>query len=457
MEYQREKHHAKATDDRQERNMMQRSDKSPKEDKEENVNTVGVVGLGYVGLPVAVAFSEKFHVVGFDIDKNKIERLKKGVDPSGQIDSSDLIKASIKFVFEEAKLKDCQVIIVAVPTPLTHKKEPDLSYLKEASALIGRNLSAKTIVVYESTVYPGTTEEVCIPILEKHSGLKSGKDFFVGYSPERINPGDQEHTFKTIPKVISGQNSYTLKKIYEIYKEVIDADLHKAPSIKVAEASKIVENTQRDVNIAFMNELSLIFDRLHIDTHDVLAAAKTKWNFIPLSPGLVGGHCIGVDTHYLIHKSKAEGYDPGFISEARKINEYMPDYMIQSLLQLVVSQKLNIKDLVISVLGITFKENIPDIRNSKSLELIEKLQALGLSIQVCDPYVSPSQLSDTKIKLKPMEKLEPSDVVILSVPHREFKSADVNILFKKRKGILMDVKGAVPRHSLDKGIYLWRL
>lgn len=418
---------------------------------------IGVVGLGYVGLPVAVGFSEKYSVVGFDIDQKKIDLLNNNVDPGGQISSEDLRKAGIEFVCEEEKLKECRFIIVAVPTPITATKEPDLSYLEEASAIIGRNLAPQTIVVYESTVYPGTTEDVCIPILEEYSNLKSGADFFVGYSPERINPGDKNHTFKTIPKVVSGQNKYALEKISELYNEVIDADIYKAPSIKVAEASKIVENTQRDINIALMNELSLIFNRLNIDTYEVLAASKTKWNFIPLSPGLVGGHCIGVDTHYLIHKSKLEGFDPSFLSEARKTNDYMPEYIIQSLMQLMISHKINVQEALITILGITFKENISDIRNSKSLEMVKKLQNLGLPLQICDPNISSDQLKEINIPLKPFNQLKKADVVILTVPHKEFRAADLNALFKKNKGILMDLKGVVPKNTLQDSILIWRL
>lgn len=418
---------------------------------------IGIVGLGYVGLPVAVGFSEKYKVVGFDIDQQKINLLNNHVDPTGQIPSGDLKKAGIEFVYNEEKLRECNFIIVAVPTPITSTKEPDLSYLEEASAIIGRNLSPQTIIVYESTVYPGTTEDVCIPILEKYSELKSGVDFFVGYSPERINPGDKEHTFHTIPKVVSGQNNHTLEKIFKMYHSVIDAGIYKASSIKVAEASKIVENTQRDINIAFMNELSLIFDRLNIDTYDVLAASKTKWNFIPLSPGLVGGHCIGVDTYYLMHKSKLEGYYPSFLSEARKINDFMPEYIVKSLLQLMMSHKLNVQEVLITVLGITFKENISDVRNSKSLEMVKKLKDLGLPLQVCDPNITNGQLKHMNIDLKPFNQLKKSDIVLLSVPHKEFKMADLNALFKNNKGILMDLKGVIPTESLQKSISVWRM
>lgn len=418
---------------------------------------IGVVGLGYVGLPVAVGFAEKYRVVGFDIDKKKIDMLKRNIDPARQIPSKDLKKSEIEFVYDEEKLKECRFIIVAVPTPLTLAKEPDLSYLEEASAIIGRNLVPQTIVVYESTVYPGATEEVCIPILENTSNLKSGADFFVGYSPERINPGDQEHTFKTIPKVVSGQNKYALDKISELYNDVIDAKIYKAPSIKVAEASKIVENTQRDINIALMNELSLIFNRLNIDTYEVLAASKTKWNFIPLSPGLVGGHCIGVDSCYLIHKSKLEGFYPSFLSEARKTNDYMPEHIVQSLMQLMISHKLNVQETLITILGITFKENISDIRNSKSLEMAKKLQDLGLPLQICDPNISSDQLKEINIQLKPFNQLDKADVVILSVPHKVFRAADLNVLFKHNKGILMDLKGVVPKNTLQENIFVWRL
>lgn len=420
---------------------------------------IGVVGLGYVGLPVAVGFAEKYKVIGFDVDEQKINALKNGHDPNGQFSTDELQAAAIDFTLDECQLSKCHYIIVAVPTPITSLKEPDLSYLEKASATIGRNLSPGTVVVYESTVYPGTTETICIPILEKNSHLIAGKDFYVGYSPERINPGDQEHTFQTNPKIIAGQNEQALEQIYEIYHNVLFADIHKAPSIKVAEAAKIVENTQRDINIAFMNELALIFNKLGIDTYDVIAAAKTKWNFIPMSPGLVGGHCIGVDPYYLIHESKRLGYMPTFISAAREINESMPKYVVQSLLQLIIRNKLDPNHVRITVLGITFKENISDTRNSKALEIVHSLHQLGLSIQVCDPYIDPSMFQKwNNIEVKPLNQLDKADIVVLTVPHREFKQNNFSYLptlLKDTSGIIMDIKGVVPKELIKRPMHIW--
>jgi len=432
-----------------------------KDKKKENSPIIGVVGLGYVGLPVAVGFSDNYDVVGFDVNKSKIEELTRHIDRTSEVSSDQLKKASIDFTSEEKKLKKCNYIIVAVPTPITLSKEPDLTYLKSASTIIGRNLTSDTIIVYESTVYPGTTEEVCIPVLEKYSTLTAGIDFHVGYSPERINPGDKTHTFKSNNKVVSAQNEYALEKISDIYQNVLCAEVFKASSIKVAEASKIIENTQRDINIAFMNELSLIFNKLDIDTHEVLQAANTKWNFFPFTPGLVGGHCIGVDPYYLIYKSKLAGYTPSLLSSARAINDDMPAYVVASLLQLVAVNKLNLQDLRITVLGITFKENIPDIRNSKSIEIVEQLQQLGMSVQVCDPHVSQEQLDESSpVKLTKRKHLEKANIVILAVPHHEFdleKSDFLNSLLKNNQDIIMDLKGVIPKDILSKNMTLWRL
>src|SRR5690625_2937943 len=322
--------------------------------KKQSSPIIGIVGLGYVGLPVAVGFAEKYDVIGFDVNQSKIEELNRHIDRTSEVSNDELKKASIDFTSEEKKLKECNYIIVAVPTPISSTKEPDLSYLENASAIIGRNLTPDTVIVYESTVYPGTTEEVCIPILERDSNLTAGDDFHVGYSPERINPGDKAHTFKSNNKVISAQNTHALNKIYRIYQNVLSAKVFKASSIKVAEASKIIENAQRDINIAFMNELSLIFNNLDIDTHEVLQAANTKWNFLHFTPGLVGGHCIGVDPYYLIYKSKLAGYTPSLLSSARAINDDMPAYVVESLLRLIAINKLNIQDIRVTVLGVCF-------------------------------------------------------------------------------------------------------
>jgi len=421
---------------------------------------IGVVGLGYVGLPVALGFSEKFNVIGFDIDENKINLLRNNVDPTKQFSSSTLQKTDIEFVSDAYKLKECEYIFVAVPTPITSANKPNLTFLEHASSIIGENLSTGTVIVFESTVYPGTTEQICLPILEKKSTLTAGKDFFVGYSPERINPGDPEHTFKNIPKVISGQNKETVEKIYDVYRQVLDAEIYKAPSIKVAEAAKIVENTQRDVNIALMNELAIICDALNIKTDEVLKAAKTKWNFIPFSPGLVGGHCIGVDPYYLIYKSTIAGYSPKFISSAREINDNMPDHIVQSLLQLIVKYQLDPKNLNVTLLGVTFKENISDIRNSKALEVVNMLQELNFNVQVHDPYVSSDELKDTKVQLKEREQLNKADILIVAVPHEIFKQqskAEWRWLCKETEGIIMDLKNVVPKNTFNENKIIWSL
>ncbi|MDY0410353.1 nucleotide sugar dehydrogenase [Paracerasibacillus soli] len=320
---------------------------------------IGVVGLGYVGLPIARTLAEKYDVIGFDINEGKIKELRRGYDQTGQFSKKALSLDTLHFFTDETKLSACDYLIVTVPTPLTKANEPNLSFLKDATSTIGKNLSRKTTVIFESTVYPGTTEEICIPILETESQLVAGKDFYVGYSPERINPGDEEHVFKNTPKIVAGQNKEALQKVVSLYQKVIEANLHEAPSIKVAEAAKILENTQRDVNIALMNEFSLICHKLNINTLDVIAAAKTKWNFTPFTPGLVGGHCISIDPYYLIYKAKRAGYHPQLLSSARQINDSISSYIVSSLLALVVSHKLDVKQLKVALLGVTFKENIP--------------------------------------------------------------------------------------------------
>lgn len=421
---------------------------------------IGVVGLGYVGLPVAVGFAEKYQVIGFDIDEERVYELQQSIDRTGEINEDMLKQVNIEFTNEASKLNQCHHIIVAVPTPVKENKEPNLSYINEASKLIGENLSKGTIVVYESTVYPGTTEEVCIPQLEKYSKMKAGQDFFVGYSPERINPGDKEHTFKKNVKVVSGQDNYTLEKVYELYQSVLDSNVYKASSIKIAEASKIVENTQRDVNIALMNELSLIFNSLNIDTYEVLNASKTKWNFAPYSPGLVGGHCIGVDPYYLIYKSRQEGYNPKLLSIARELNDTMSNHVVQSLLKLMITHKLDFYDTTITVLGITFKENIPDLRNSKALEIVEALADLGLRVQVCDPHVTTNPFKGRElIEFKSMDELSSSPIVVLAVSHLEFKDTDkLKRILSKEKGVIMDLKGILTdKADFHDDITIWKL
>src|SRR5690625_4966620 len=423
---------------------------------DEKSRKVGVVGLGYVGLPVAITFGETYQVIGIDTNKHKIKQLNKAIDPNGELSEADLQKKSIEYVSKPDRLRECTHIIVAVPTPITNLNEPDLTMLEAATKMVGENLSQHTTVIYESTVYPGTTEDVCIPLLETFSGLTAGVDFEVGYSPERINPGDQEHTFKKIPKVIAGQTTKALENIYNLYSSILDAEIYKAPSIKVAEAAKIVESTQRDINIAYMNELSLIFEKLKIDTNEVLQAAKTKWNFLPLSPGLVGGHCIGIDPYYLIYKSQLEGYMPTLISEAPSLNDSMPAYIVHSLLELVMLQKLNIKDVRITMFGITFKENISDTRNSKALEIVNLLKQIGLSVQICDPY-APHDIKG--ISLTPFHQLQEASILIMAVPHKEFltKSTKEFLDILDDDGIIMDLKGMIPTNKTIKNQIIWRL
>ncbi len=423
--------------------------------------TIGVIGLGYVGLPVAVAFANIYNVIGIDTNAEKIKTLAAHIDPTGEISPHTLQKASIHFSTDAQQLQTCDFIIVAVPTPITSSYEPDVSYLVEASTMIGTHLRPETVIIYESTVYPGTTENVCIPLLETSSSLTAGVDFFVGYSPERINPGDHEHNFQHNTKVVSGQNEEALEKITQLYESVLEANVHKAPSIKVAEAAKIVENTQRDINIAFMNELSIIFNHLQINTQDVLEAAKTKWNFSPYKPGLVGGHCISVDPHYLMYASSQAGFDPPFTRLARLINDSIPHYIVQELLRLLVAQSFQLNDLRVIVLGVTFKENIADIRNSKTIEIVKQLENLHIDVQICDPYVDHEELrKQTTAPFQTLETLKKADVVIVSVPHTSFASQPTTFftnLLKENRGIIMDIKGILPRDHLPPTVTYWTL
>ncbi|WP_430788542.1 nucleotide sugar dehydrogenase [Virgibacillus flavescens] len=428
-----------------------------KKDTYELNQVIGVVGLGYVGLPVAIAFSMEFNVIGYDSNEDRISSLTQYHDYTHEISEELLRESQITFTSNEQELSSCTFIIVAVPTPISANHEPDLSYLNNASTVIGKNLAPGTIVVYESTVFPGATEEVCIPILESESGLKAGSDFYVGYSPERINPSDKENTFQTINKLVAAQDEKTLDRIHALYQRVITAKVYKAASIKVAEASKIIENTQRDINIAFMNEISVIFDKLGINTHEAINAASTKWNFTPYYPGLVGGHCIGVDPYYLIHKSKSVGYTPKLLESAREINDYMPEYIVKTLLEKIKIQKKNIKGLSVTVLGITFKQNIPDTRNSKAIEIVEKLKKLSIDVQVCDPHVDHQHF---KGELCDLHQLKKSDVLILAVPHKCFTSLPVSTfqsLLKKDNGIIIDIKGVLNKDELGEDIILWNL
>lgn len=422
---------------------------------------VAVVGLGYVGLPVAVAFGKKHSVIGFDINSNRIETLKSGIDYTNEVEPQDLKVADIEFTNEPERLKSADFIIVAVPTPIDRHNQPNLTPLLKASETVGRNLSKGSIVVFESTVYPGATEDECVPVIEKSSGLKNGEDFFVGYSPERINPGDKEHTFTKILKVVSGQTPEVLDVIAEVYGSVVEAGVHKASSIKVAEAAKVIENTQRDVNIALMNELALIFDRIGIDTSEVLDAAGTKWNFLKFSPGLVGGHCIGVDPYYLTHKAESVGHHPEVILAGRRINDGIGRYIARTVVKKLINHGVVIQGATVTVLGLTFKENVPDLRNSKVIDIINELKEYGVTIQIADPQANPDEaFREYGVDLTPYNELEKSDAVVLAVPHNEYKNygwSGIQNILREGATVVVDIKSVLPQDEKPDGIDLWRL
>lgn len=422
---------------------------------------IAVVGLGYVGLPVAVEFGKKHRVVGFDINRKRIETLKNGYDFTNEVRPEDLQVADIDFTSDATELAESDFIIVAVPTPINENKQPDLTPLVKASETVGTNIKKGTIVVYESTVYPGTTEEVCIPVLEKMSGMKAGEDFFIGYSPERINPGDKEHTFKTITKVVSGQTEEVTEIIAGVYGSVVEAGVYIASSVKVAEAAKVIENTQRDLNIALMNELAIIFDRLGIDTNEVLKAAGTKWNFLPFSPGLVGGHCIGVDPYYLTHKAESIGYHPEVILAGRRINDNMGKFVATSLVKQMIHKNMPIQGAKVTVLGLTFKENVPDLRNSKVIDVIKELEEFGVEVQVTDAMAdSEEAIEEYNVELVPYTSLKPADAVILAVPHNQYLElgwGQFDGLLKHGKGIVVDLKSKLEKEGCPDKITLWRL
>jgi UDP-N-acetyl-D-glucosamine/UDP-N-acetyl-D-galactosamine dehydrogenase len=423
---------------------------------------IAVVGLGYVGLPIAVAFGRRHRVIGFDINKEKVEELRKGFDRTGEVSVADLKDTHVEYTAEPSDLMKADFIIVAVPTPINEALQPDLKALRMSSELIGKNMSSGTIVVYESTVYPGVTEEVCLPILEKTSGLRAGVDFKVGYSPERINPGDKEHTLEKIVKVVSAQDQESLEIVAYTYALVVKAGIHKASSIKVAEAAKVIENTQRDLNIALMNELALIFHRLGIDTKSVLDAAGTKWNFLKFSPGLVGGHCIGVDPYYLTHKAESVGYHPQVILAGRRINNEMGKFVAEQTMKRLGQLDRPMKDLKVAVLGLTFKENVPDLRNSRVPDIIRELQEYGLQVLVHDPLAEPEEaVAEYGIHLSEWNRLKNADGVILAVAHREYVdmgSQELLSLFRsEKKGVLIDVKSALDQSDLSDTLTYWRL
>jgi len=430
--------------------------------KNQKVRLIAVVGLGYVGLPIAIAFGKQAPVIGFDINKTKIDELRKGIDRTGEVSGEDLRAADVRFTWEPTDLKAADFIIVAVPTPINEALQPDLTALQKSSELIGRNMSPGTIVVYESTVYPGATEEVCLPILEKTSGMKSGVDFKIGYSPERINPGDKEHTLEKIIKVVSAQDAESLEIVAQTYASVVKAGVHRASSIKVAEAAKVIENTQRDLNIALMNELALIFHRLGIDTKSVLEAAGTKWNFLKFSPGLVGGHCIGVDPYYLTTKAESVGYHPQVILAGRRINNGMGKFVAEQTMKLLSQLSRPVNELKVAVLGLTFKENVPDLRNSKVPDIIHELREYGVDVVVHDPIAeSEEAVAEYGIHLTEWDKIQNIDGLILAVAHRAYAKMGVAELLRplrnQKKGVLMDVKSMLAPASVPSHLKYWRL
>lgn len=419
---------------------------------------IGVVGLGYVGLPVAIAFARVFDVVGFDIDRNRVESLLGGTDWTGEISDDDLQRSSIEITSDPSDLDDCNFFVVSVPTPVDEQRRPDFTMLESASRLVGSAMKAGSIIVFESTVYPGATEEICVPALEATSNLVSGRDFKVGYSPERINPGDRDHPLERVVKVVSGQDAESLDVIADVYGRIIDAGVHRAESIKVAEAAKVLENTQRDINIALMNEISQICDRVGIRTHDVLRAAGTKWNFLPFTPGLVGGHCIGVDPYYLTSKAEQLGYHPQMILAGRRINDGMAAYAASRVVQKLSIQGGDVHRRV-GILGITFKENVPDIRNSKVADLYRELQGYGLDPLVSDPMADAAQTAhEYGITLTDHREWSDLAALIIAVPHRAFNDVTPfagSVL--RENGLLCDLRSAIDPGALRDDIRYWSL
>jgi UDP-N-acetyl-D-galactosamine dehydrogenase len=424
--------------------------------------TVAVLGLGYVGLPVAVAFGRQRRTIGYDLSKKRVENLKHLVDTTGEVSSAELAEARHwRPSTNPADLGHADFVIVAVPTPISAARQPDLRPLQSASEAVGRHMKPGATVIYESTVYPGCTEEVCVPILEKSSGMRWRQDFHVGYSPERINPGDREHAFTKIKKIVSADDADTLEKLAALYASVVEAGVYRAPSIRVAEAAKVIENTQRDLNIAFVNELAIIFERLGIDTGEVLKAAGTKWNFLPFRPGLVGGHCIGVDPYYLTHKAELAGYHPEVILAGRRINDGMGAYIARKTVQQMIHAGRNIKGARVNLLGLTFKENVADIRNSKVVDIIRELHEFGVETFVHDPLASADDaLHEYGLKLTDWDCLPAADALILAVAHRPFLEFPNEQVLRKivRRGCVIDVKSVLDAEALRReGLTVWRL
>jgi len=430
--------------------------------KEEKIS---LVGLGYVGMPIAVAFAEKANVIGFDTNEEKINQYKSGYDPTKEVGDEAIKETSVDFTSDEARLQEAKFHIVAVPTPIDDNKTPNLKPVESASKTVGRNLTKGSIVVYESTVYPGVTEDICIPILEKESGLKCGVDFKVGYSPERINPGDKVHRLDTIIKVVSGTDTEALDTIAQVYELVVDAGIHKAESIKVAEAAKVIENSQRDINIAFMNELSIIFNKMDIDTKAVLKAAGTKWNFLNFTPGLVGGHCIGIDPYYLTHKAEQMGYHSQIILSGRRINDNMGKYVVENLIKNLIKTDVTIKDAKVAILGFTFKEDMPDTRNTRVIDIVEELRECGVDPLIHDPQADYKEVeAEYGLQLNSFDEIQDVDAVVLAVGHKEYKALhkeEFEQLYKTDSNgnkVLLDIKAILdPKEVEQAGYNYWRL
>lgn len=422
---------------------------------------LSLIGLGYVGMPIAVAFSEHVNVLGFDVNTKKVELYKSGIDPTGEVGNETISKCKVDFTSDPKRLKEARFHIVAVPTPINADKTPDLKPVIGASKTLGKQLTKGSVVVYESTVYPGVTEDICVPILEEESGLKCGTDFFIGYSPERINPGDKVHRLDTIVKIVSGMNKETLETVADVYSLVAKAGVYKAESIKVAEAAKVIENSQRDINIAFMNELSIIFDKLGIDTNAVLAAAGTKWNFLNFKPGLVGGHCIGVDPYYLTYKAEQVGYHSRIILAGRRINDEMGNYIASTLVKKLIAANVPVKDARVAILGFTFKENCPDTRNTRVIDIINELAEYGIKPLVFDPVADKSEtLAEYGFGLSDKSEIKDLDAIIVAVAHEEFinnTAKDYKKLFSKGN-VFVDVKGIYNKSEFEnEGFLYWRL
>ncbi|MEH7356285.1 nucleotide sugar dehydrogenase [Neobacillus drentensis] len=430
--------------------------------KEEKIS---LIGLGYVGMPIAVAFAKKVDVIGFDLNSDKIAQYKNGIDPTNEVGDKAIKQTTVEFTSDEKRLQEAKFHIVAVPTPVKADKTPDLSPVEGASIIIGRNLTKGSIVVYESTVYPGVTEDICIPILEKGSGLKCGVDFKVGYSPERINPGDNVHRLENITKIVSGMDKESLEEIAKVYELVVEAGVHRASSIKVAEAAKVVENSQRDINIAFMNELAMVFDKMNIDTQEVIEAMNTKWNALKFYPGLVGGHCIGVDPYYFIYEAEKLGYHSQIILSGRKINDGMGEFVADAIIkQLILANKI-VKQAKVVILGITFKENCPDTRNSKVYDIIKYLNEYGIKPIIVDPQADPTDAKrEYGVDLVPFDMINDADCIVFAVAHNEFKDMTIESIdglfgeFPNEEKVIVDVKGILDKNELEKQEYsYWRL